>query len=120
MPPTIWRPKVISKYTTPEYSDDGLYDILNYSQYGKCVYQSKLRWDTGNERSYRIYYNATTHTMDSNTYLRLGKSLESDYQVTIRNLIIKYCDCFAKEGAKRLILGYEFRIDTSGAKPECC
>ena len=55
--------------------------------------------------------------MEINKYLRLGKSLESDYQVTIRNLIIKYWDYFAKEGAKRPFLGYEFGIDTSGTKP---
>ena len=58
--------------------------------------------------------------MDLNKDLRLGTSLDSDCQATVRNLIIKYWDCFVKEGAKRPILGYKFGIDTSGAKPECC
>ena len=35
-------------------------------------------------------------------------------------MIIEYWDSFTKEGAKRPIFGYEFGIDTGGAKPVCC
>ena len=42
VPAKIWRPKVVSKYTTPEYYSDDLDSILDYAQYGNCVYTSKL------------------------------------------------------------------------------
>ena len=35
-------------------------------------------------------------------------------------VIKKYWDCFVTVGAKQIILGYEFVIDTGGAKPVCC
>ena len=57
--------------------------------------------------------------MQLNKDLCLGKSLDSDCQAKVRSLIVKYWNCFAKEGAKRPILGYKFGVDTSGARPLC-
>ena len=37
-----WCPKMISRYTTPDYDNGELDDILDYSQYGKCMYKSNV------------------------------------------------------------------------------
>ena len=44
VPPKIWRPKVVSRYTTPLLDDDDIGDILDYGQYGKCVYKPDFDW----------------------------------------------------------------------------
>ena len=83
------------------------------------MYRSKLCWDTGVERIDRILYDETSHVTGINKDLRLGTSLGSDCQAKVRSLIVKYWDYFTTEGDKRLILGYKFGVDTSGARPVC-
>lgn len=43
VPAKIWRPKVISRYTVPDYEGEDIDDILDYKQYGRCVYKTKLK-----------------------------------------------------------------------------
>ena len=83
-------------------------------------HRSRLRRDTSVEHMDRILYHETAHATELNKDLRLGASLDADCQLEVRRLLIKYWDCFAKEGARWTILGYEFGIDTSGAKPVYC
>ena len=57
---------------------------------------------------------------------KLGKNLNINPNVTqeIRERIIshikQYWDCFAKQGWRRTIVGYEFSIDKGAALPVCC
>ena len=44
VPAKIWRPKVVSKYITPESYSDGVDSILGYAQYGNFVYKNNLTW----------------------------------------------------------------------------
>ena len=41
VPPKVWQPKVIIKYTIPGLEESDVDDILYYSQYGRCVYKKK-------------------------------------------------------------------------------
>ena len=43
-PAKIWRPKVASRYTVPDYGDEDIDDIPDYKQYGICVYKTTLKW----------------------------------------------------------------------------
>ena len=50
VPPKLWQPNITSRYRTPELDDDGVSDIISYTQYGKCVYKPKLDWSPGHLR----------------------------------------------------------------------
>ena len=64
VPAKIWRSKVISKYTTPDLYDHNVGDILNYTQYGKCVYKNDLDWSDNSCRKDIINYDDTTHASE--------------------------------------------------------
>ena len=120
VPSKIWRPKVISKYTTPDLDDKDLDDLLDYSQYGKCVYKPKLCWDSGDVRSDLMLFDPDQHSTELSKDLSFHPSVDSVTQSKVIDIIKRYWDCFIKEGAKRPIKGYEFGIDTGGSKPVCC
>ena len=120
VPPKIWRPKMVSKYTTPDYADNDLGDILDYSKFGRCVYRSDIKWDSGVRRMDRILFDEKEHAKELDKDLKLGPSICDQSKQDVVAVIKKYWDCFVTVGAKRTILGYEFGIDTSGAKPVCC
>ena len=61
VPPKIWRPKVVNRYTTPLLDDEDVDDILDYSQYGKCVYKPDLSWSEGATRNDLISYDYSVH-----------------------------------------------------------
>ena len=52
--------------------------------------------------------------------LKIGKLVPLTTTRAIRNLVIKYWDCFCAEVAKRTILDYEFTIDTGSSPLICC
>ena len=120
VPPKIWRPKVVNRYTTPLLDDEDVDDILDYSQYGKCVYKPDLSWSEGATRNDLISYYYAVHADELKKDLKFDPSVDDITRKLIPEIIIEYWDSFAKEGAKRPILGYEFGIDTGGAKPMCC
>jgi len=120
VPPKIWRPKVPSKYTVPEYVDDDIDNILDYSQYGNCVYRPKLNWIDKNTRDDIIHYKDELHYEELVSNLRFDESVDEKDRTAVTKIIKDYWDCFTKSGAKRTILGYEFGIDTGGAQPVCC
>ena len=57
----IWRPKVVSKYNTPNLDDKDVNDILDYGQYGKCLYKPKLDWNDDSKRHDIIIYDENSH-----------------------------------------------------------
>ena len=104
----------------PLLDDDDVGDILDYSQYGKCVYKPDLDWSKGVARNDLITYDCDTNTAELKTYLQFDPSVDAITRKLITEISIEYWDSFSKEGAERPILGYDFRIDTGGAKPVCC
>ena len=119
VPAKIWQPKVMSKYTTPVLDDDDVDDILNYAQYGKCVYKNNLNWSDDSCRNDIITYCDATHASELHRDLRFDESVDADLKVQITDIIKEYWDCFVK-AAMRTILQYEFGIDTGVSKPVCC
>ena len=106
---------MLNKYIPLDYSDgidDGVFD---YSHYRKAVYRPNVQ-SADMTRTELIKYNAATYSADMEHGFKVGKKVTSDNYRGIRDIIIKYWDCFCAGGAVRTILDYEFAIDT-GAPP---
>ena len=116
----IWRTKVVSKYKTPNLGNTYVDKILDYGQYGKCLYKPKLDWNDGSKRHDIIIYDANNHVDDLTKDLKFDISVDKETRAAVTSIITEFWDCFVKEGAKRTILGYKFGTDTGGSKPVCC
>ena len=83
---------MVSKYTTPDYDDNDLDDILDYSKFGRCVYRTDIKWDLGAERMDRIFFNDKEHAKEFKKYLKFSPSIcdQSKQQVlsVIKNIRI--------------------------------
>ena len=114
VPARVWRPRVVSRYTTLEYHGDNVNRVLDYSQYGNCLYRTDLSWSDDSVRNDSIHFDGDDHTTELNQGLRFDPTIDASTQDTIVDIIKKFWDYFVKEGAQRPILGYEFIIDTGG------
>ena len=112
VPAKIWRPKIVSKYTTPNLDDKDIDDLLDYSQYGKCVYKQKLEWYDDSTRNDVILYDNTIYASELTKYLHCDDSVDTITRAAITNIIEEYWNYFIKEGAKRTILGYGVLCNT--------
>ena len=101
----IWRPTVISKYTTPNLDDKDINDILYYRQYGKCVCKPDLDWNDDSTRVDIITYNKTTHAAELEKDLSFDTSVKTTTRKSIASIVVEFVYCFIKEGAKRTNLG---------------
>ena len=52
--------------------------------------------------------------------LSFDLTIDKESKDTLTSIIKVYWDCFVKDETKRALLGYQFGIDTGGAKPVCC
>ena len=120
VPAKILRPKVVSKYTTPEYYSEDLDSILDYAQYGNCVYRNNLVWADNSGRTDMIECNDKEHWAELKKDLRMDEYIDTATQSSIMKIIQQFWDCFIKIGTKRTILGYKFGIDTCGENLVCC
>ena len=111
---------MVSRYKTPEYHGDDVDGVLNYSQYGNCLYRIDVSWSDDSGQNDIIHFESAAHTTELTKGLCVDTTIDTYTHEAIMNIIKKYWDCFVKEGAQRLILRYEFGIDTGGAKPVCC
>ena len=119
VPPKIWRPKVQSQYRLPEYAtdvDDGVFD---YKHYGNCVFRPHRSWDPGTRRDI-IIFDHSKHNDELQRSLRINDRIPASIRDKIIQSIKDFWDCFATEGVRRTIIGYEFAIDTGTCKPVCC
>ena len=64
VPAKIWRPKVISRYTTPEYHGDDVDGLLDYGQFGKFVYRNNLPWLDDSGRDNIISFDCHAHDVE--------------------------------------------------------
>ena len=67
-----------------------------------------------------ITYDHSENNEEFTKGLKIGKGVELDTTRAIRNLLVQYWNCFCNAGAKRIILDYEFAIDTGLSFPICC
>ena len=101
----IWRPKVVSWYRIPEYYGEDIDSILDYGQYGNCLYRTNLSWDEGVNRDNIIIFDDKLHSTELMKHLKFGENVDLHTRGVITSIIEKYWDCFVKEGTKRTILG---------------
>ena len=78
VPAKIWRPKVISRYTDPDYEGEDIDYILDYKQYGQCVYRNKLEWSDTSSRTDVIQFNEITNSTELEKDLRFDKDLDQE------------------------------------------
>ena len=119
VPTKVWRPKVISRYRNPDFHEDDIDGILDYSQYGNCFYRHNLAWIDKSSRQYIIVFDHDFHQAELDKDLSIDNSIGTDVKTSITTIIKEYWDCFVKFGAARPILSYEFGIDTGGVKMVC-
>ena len=119
LPLKIWRPKVTSKYKTPDYSDDIDDSIFDYVDIGNCVFHPYLSWEDA-KRNDLIEFNNYRDMAELENNLKIGKNIDDPTRDDNIQIIQKYWDFFCKEGARRNILGYEFGIDTGDSQSVCC
>lgn len=77
VPHKIWRPKVVNRYTTPLLDDDDVGDILDYSQYDKCVYTPDLDWSKGAARNDLITYDCDAHAAELKAALKFDPYVDA-------------------------------------------
>ena len=68
---------MVSKYTTPDYTDDNVDDILNYGQFGRCVYRSNVKWDYGVKSIDTILFEESKHCAELNKIINLSSTIYS-------------------------------------------
>ena len=77
----------MSKYTTPDLHDDDVDDILNYGQYGKCMYKTKLIWSDDSFRTDIICYDDATHASELKCDLKFDESVDVDTRLAVTSII---------------------------------
>ena len=117
-PPKIWRPKVKNQYVPIDNTDDIDDGIFDYTAYGKTFFRPKGNWKTYT-RNDILTFDPAVDMAELEKGLKIGAQVPSTTRRRIIDIIQRYWDCFAKAGARRTILGYEFAIDTGASKPVC-
>ena len=87
-----------------------------FKQYGKAIFRSEP-WEPGVRTDIIEFDPDRDSTLLKNIKMRESDPLPANEMVT--QLITVYWDCFADDGIKRPILGFEFAIDTGTATPVC-
>ena len=118
IPPKVWRPKMINKYTPTNQTDDIGEGCFDFKQYGKTMFRPLLKWDYYKWDD-TIKFNEVVDKAELVKYIRICKDADIGHKETILGIVIKYWDCFCKKGARRTIINYEFAVDTGTAKPVC-
>ena len=57
LPPTIWQPKVKSKYKIPDYADDVDDGIFDYADFGHCIFLPYLSWEDAKSNDFIEFIN---------------------------------------------------------------
>lgn len=110
-------PKVKSTYDPEVKYDDVDEAKFIFKKYGKAVFRIKA-WELGVSNDIIDFKSVENAVMlDS---LKISENVPSVSKGMIRKLVTVYWDCFAEEGIKWPILGFEFGIDTGQHTPVCC
>lgn len=64
VPTKIQLPKVVNKYITPKLEDQSIDDLMDYGQYGNCLYKPKLEWSDDSQRQDIIHFNDTLPSIE--------------------------------------------------------
>ena len=69
---------MVSRYTIPDYEGEDIDDILDYQQYGQCVYCNKLTWLDHFKRTDVIIFNEEDHLAELNKDLKFDKDIDPE------------------------------------------
>lgn len=120
MPPKIWRPKQENKFTPDESSHylDIDEECFVFRKLGKCAIKRQEAW-ADIPREDIIKFDPLTFSKELVDNFKIGETVQNDIRNQILDIIKKYWDSFASEGARRPIIGYEFAINTGSHTPVC-
>ena len=96
VPTKNWRPKVISKYIVPTYCNEYIDSILDYRQYGKCLYRTDISWNKGSILDDIIPFDAACYTFELDKDLSFDDLIDEPTKDAVKDIIIKYWDFFVK------------------------
>ena len=91
--------------------------IFLFEELGHAVFQP-TSWKPG-YRSNIIIYDKKNHS-DIFSKFNINNSSAGAVLPILKNVLKNFWDCFVTDCVKRVILGYEFGIDTDNATPVCC
>ena len=86
----IWRPKVVSRYTTPNLDDKDIDNLLDCGQYGKCLYKPKLSWNDSSTCHDIIVFQDAHHATRLAKDLTFDTSVDKESCIPITTIITKY------------------------------
>ena len=120
VPTKIWRPKVINRYTPPDYNTDIDEGIFEYASFGNCVYNPcpNTPWED-HSRTDIIEFDPTWDTDELHKHFNIGTSISPPIKQKIIDMIKRHWDTFCSSGCLRPIIGYKFAIDTGTSTPVC-
>ena len=91
------RPKVQNRYTPPGYAINITDGVFDFAFYGKTISLPKQIWKK-RQRDDLIPFNKDLHQNDLQKHLRIQLDRDSQTCDKNTNVIIKYWDCFSKNG----------------------
>ena len=94
--------------------DDG---IFLFEALGTAVFRPRP-WEPGIRTDF-ISLIAAKHAKEFSS-LKINNDVAGNLLPILKKIVTSFWDCFATEGIRRTILGYEFAIDTGDATPVCC
>ena len=98
----------------PEYATDVDDGMFNYSGFGHCAFRTALKQENTLHDDI-IEFNKDDDISELMKGLKIGSMADSSMKDQIIDIIKTYWDCFCKDGAQQMILGYEFAIVTSNS-----
>ena len=81
---------MVSQYTVPDYRSEDIDDILDYKQYGHCVYRNKLEWSDTSRRTNIIIFNEEVHSVDLHKDLNFDKDLDQRMKESVTKIVKDY------------------------------
>ena len=78
---------MVSRYTVPEYHGDDVNEILDYGQFGKCLYKNNLSWSDDSGREDIINFDCQVHNAELKKGLRFDDSIDDGTQGAIVDII---------------------------------
>ena len=117
VPPKIWRKKAASNYKPLVYNDVDE-DLYSFKPFGKCVKRS-ASWEP-RLRSDLIHWNESLDSPELERYFRMGDQADDPIRCSVLSIIKLNWDFFCERGVSRLVLDFEFCIDTGNSPPVYC
>ena len=88
--------------------------MFDFQQCGKAVNRPKKSWEEGGHKKLTTI-NYEKHNKELQKHIKFNSRVIPEIKEQLSAIVNKYWDCFCKEGAKIIIMGYQFSINTGNA-----